>query len=382
LERSLAQGGVSGRTLLSGDLVFAVAYREDDPDIRALLAENALGGWVQLSLEREPDAFAADFGLSRSHAFIIARDRETAEAVGVCERSVRDAFVDGEVRRLPYLASLRVAPAYRHRIRVLKSGFDAVRSLLHDPSDLPFALTSITAENDTARRVLCAGLSGLPTYRPVGELLTFAMRTAVHAAPSGIEPAKPGDLPAIAALLQRHYRRFQFAPVWRVSDLERLLAGGGMRICDFLIVRRGLGVSACLAVWHQGTVKQTVIRGYAPWLRRLRPFVNLASSLTSIPRLPPAGSALRQAYLSLVAVEDDDVAVFRSVLRAGLTLARRRGFEVALAGFATNHPFASVLQRRHAIKYRSLLHLVHWRDTRPAVDSIPSRMPHLEIAVM
>jgi hypothetical protein len=382
LERSLAQGGVSGRTLLSGDLVFAVADREDDPDIRVLLAENALGGWVQLSLEREPDAFAADFGLNRSHAFIIARDRKTAEAVGVCERSVRDAFVDGEARRLPYLASLRVAPAYRHRIRVLKSGFDAVRSLLHDPSDLPFALTSITAENDTARRVLCAGLSGLPAYRPVGELLTFAMRTAVHAAPSGIEPAKPGDLPAIAALLQRTYRRFQFAPVWRASDLERLLAGGGMRICDFLIVRRGLGVSACLAVWDQGTVKQTVIRGYAPWLRRLRPFVNLASPLTSMPRLPPSGSKLRQAYLSLIAVEDDDVAVFRSMLRAGLTLARRRGFEVALAGFATNHPFAAVLQRRHAIKYRSLLHLVHWRDTRPVVDSIPSRMPHLEIAVM
>jgi hypothetical protein len=382
LERSLAQGGVSGRTLLSRDLVFAVADREDDPDIRALLAENALGGWVQLSLEREPDAFAADFGLSRSHAFIIARDRKTGAAVGVCERSVRDAFVDGEVRRLPYLASLRVAPAYRHRIRVLKSGFEAVRSLLHEPTDLPYALTSITAENDTARRVLCAGLFGLPAYRPVGEMFTFAMRTAVRAAPPGIEPARPGDLPAIAALLQRTYRRLQFAPVWRVSDLERLLAGGGMRIGDFLIVRRGLGVSACLAVWDQGTVKQTVIRGYAPWVRRLRPFVNLASPLISMPRLPPSGSSLRQAYLSLIAVEDDDVAVFRSVLRAGLTLARRRGFEVALTGFATNHPFAAVLQRRHAVKYRSLLHLVHWRDTHPAVDVIASRTPHLEIAVM
>jgi hypothetical protein len=382
LERSLAQGGVSGRTLLSRDLVFAVADREDDPDIRALLAENALGGWVQLSLEREPDAFAADFGLSRSHAFIIARDRKTGAAVGVCERSVRDAFVDGEVRRLPYLASLRVAPAYRHRIRVLKSGFEAVRSLLHDPTDLPYALTSITAENDAARRVLCAGLFGLPTYRPVGEMFTFAMRTAVRAAPPGIEPARPGDLPAIAALLQRTYRRFQYAPVWRASDLERLLAGGGMRTSDFLIVRRGLGVSACLAVWDQGTVKQTVIRGYAPWLRRLRPFVNLASPLISMPRLPPSGSSLRQAYLSLVAVEDDDVAVFRAVLRAGLTLACRRGFEVALTGFATNHPFAAVLQRRHAVKYRSLLHLVHWRDTHPAVDVIASRTPHLEIAVM
>jgi hypothetical protein len=373
---------MTGRTLESGELVFAVAGREDDADIRALLRENALGGWVRLSLEREPDAFAADFGLSRSHAFIIARDRNTGEAVGVCERSVRDAFVDGEVRRLPYLGSLRVAPAYRHRVRVLRGGFKAVRSLLHDPSDLPFALTSITAENETARRVLCAGLPGLPAYRPIGELVAFAIRPRIDAPPPGVEAARPGDLPAIAALLQRNYRRFQFAPVWRASDLERLVAAGGLRTDDFLIVRRGLGVSACLAVWNQTMVKQTIIRDYAPWLRRLRPFVNFAARLTSMPRLPACGSGLRQAYLSHIAVEGDDVATFRSLLRAGLSLARRRGSEVVLTGFTTNHPFAAVLQRQHATKYRTLLHLVHWPDSHPAIVAMPPRIPHPEIAVM
>ena len=53
MERTFAQGGVNGRTLVCGDLVFAVAGRDDDADIRRLLRENALGGWVRLSLERE-----------------------------------------------------------------------------------------------------------------------------------------------------------------------------------------------------------------------------------------------------------------------------------------------------------------------------------------
>jgi hypothetical protein len=97
--------------------------------------------------------------------------------------------VNGEIRRLPYLGSLRVAPAYRHRIRVLRGGFEAVRSLLHKTSDLPFALTSITADNDKAARVLCAGLPGLPTYRPAGELATFAIRTRERSMPPGIERA-------------------------------------------------------------------------------------------------------------------------------------------------------------------------------------------------
>ena len=382
MERTVAQGGLTGRTYVAGNLTFAVAQREDEPDIRRLLRENPLDGWVRLSLEREPDAFAADFGLSRSHAFIVARDRATGEAAGVCERSVRDAFVDGEVRRLPYLGSLRVAPHYRHRIRVLRGGFEAIRSLLQKTSDLPFALTSITADNDKAARVLCAGLPGLPTYRPVGELATFAIRTRARAMSPGIERATPDDVAAIAVLLQRVYRRFQFAPAWRAADLARLIATGGLRIDDFLIVRRGPGLRACLAVWDQSRAKQTVVRGYAPWLRRLRPLVNLAAPLVSMPRLPLPGSSLAQVYLSHVAVEDDDPTVFRSLLAAGLTLARRRGFEVALTGFAARHPFAAEVQRHRAASYRSLLHLVHRQEAQPLIEPMPPRLPHVEIAVL
>jgi hypothetical protein len=382
LARTTAQGGVSGRSLVAGNLRFAVADRADEIDIRQLLRENALGGWIRLSLEREPDAFATDFGLSRSHAFVIARDRDTGEAVGVCERSVRDAFVNGEARRLPYLGALRVASSHRHRIRVLRGGFAAVRSLLDAPSDLPFALTSITADNETARRVLGAGLPGLPAYQPVGEIMTFALRTSIIAIPPAVEQATAADIPAIAVLLQRNYRRFQFAPVWQAPDLEQLIARGGLRIDDFLIVRRGPGVRACLAVWDQSAAKQTIVRGYVPWLRRLRPLANLVAPLTAKPRLPRIGASLRQVYLSHIAVEDDDAAVFAALLAGGLTLARRRGFDVALAGFATAHPFAAVVQQRRPATYRSLLHLVHWPDGEDAATTLAPRLPHVEIAVL
>jgi hypothetical protein len=316
------------------------------------------------------------------HGFIIARERDSGVAIGICERSVRDAFVDGEVRRLPYLGALRVTPTYRHRIRVLRGGFAAVRALLERPSDLPFALTSITADNDAARRLLCAGLPGLPSYRPFRQLSTFALRTRVRAMPPGVEPATRADLPAIAVLLQRCYRKFQVAPVWTAVDLERLVATGGLRAEDFLIVRRGPGVSACVAVWDQSSVKQTVVRGYAPWLGRLRPLVNLAAPFMARPKLPARGSALHQVYLSHVAVEDNDADVFRLLLQAGLTAAHRRGFELALTGFATNHSFAAVAREKRATEYRSLLHLVHWPDGAAEAEALSARLPHVEIAVM
>ncbi len=108
-----------------------LAGRGDDADIRRLLRENATDGWIRLALAREPDAFAAAAVMGRAHAYVIARSRQSGEAVGVCEWSVRDAFVDGVPRPLAYLGALRVAPAHRHRIRVLRGGFEVVRQLLH-----------------------------------------------------------------------------------------------------------------------------------------------------------------------------------------------------------------------------------------------------------
>jgi hypothetical protein len=111
----------------------------------------------------------------------------------------------------------------------------------------------------------------------------------------------------------------------------------------------------------------------------LRPLVNLAAPLAGMPRLPPPGSPLAQVYLSHVAVDNDEPGVFRLLLTAGLTLARRRGFDIALAGFATANPFAAILQRRRAAIYRSLLHTVHWQDGAAA---LAPRLPHVEIAVL
>ena len=382
MERPVAQGGLTHRSWVSGNLLFTIADRDDEAAIRALLRKNELGGWVRLSLERNSRSFGSGFGPSLSQAFIIARDPATGEAVGICERSVRKAFIDGEVQRLPYLNSLRVARHHRNRIRVLKGGFKAVRTLLTDPADLPYALTSVTSGNDAARRVLCAGLPGMPTYHPCGELSTFALRTAVRVVPSNIERANASDIPAIAVLLQRVYHRHDYAPQWSAADLEHLISRHGLRVDDILIVRHGPGVKACLAVWDQSAAKQTVVRGYAPGLAGIRPLLNLISPLTGLPRFPAVGQPLRQAYLSHVAVEDQDGDTFRALLSAGLTLARQRGFDVALTGFASAHPFCAVVRQRGALNYRSDLYLVHWGDGALPRGNAADRPPHPEIAIM
>jgi hypothetical protein len=383
LERTLAQSGVTGRAFVSGDLTFAIAGREDDADLRRLLRDNATEGWIRLALAREPDAFAAAAAMGQHQGYIIARHRETREPVGMCEWSARESFVDGNTCLLGYLGSLRIAPRYRHRLRVLKGGFEAVRLLLHHQQATPYALTAIGAENHDALRLLGANLPGMPTYRRLEEFSTFALRPRRTPPQTQVEHAGPNDLAAIAVCLTRSYRQYQFAPVWSARDLADPKRCPGLRPEDFLIVRHGPGISACVALWDQSTFKQIVVSGYSGPINWARPLINLAAPALGTPRLPAVGEHLRQVYLSHLAVDCNDTDLFRALIDAALAEVHRRRLALALAGLATRHPLAAVLRRQYQPReYRTVLHLVQWTAQDTNKDMPAPALPHVEIAVL
>jgi hypothetical protein len=380
LEGAAAERSVTAQVRAAG-CVYSVATRADEPALRQLLRTNSLGGWIRLAFEREPDAFAATFGLARSHDFIIAREGKTGRPVGLCERFVCEVYVNGQVARLPYLGSLRVDADFRNRIRILRAGFAAVRDLLGDPRDLPFALTAITADNDVARRVLCAGLSGFPQYLPIGEMSTFAIRTRHARVDADVAVGSDEDLPAIGAFLRESFREYQFSPVWRDEELARLAAEKVLPASGYLIMRRAGRIIACVALWDQSAVKQTRICGYTKPVAMARPLINVVAPLIGAPRLPRVGSTLRQVYLSHLAVAGESASDFGTLLRAALSIARDRGFDIAVLGLAERHPLIHVMRSEWKTReYRSLLHVVRWPDR--ASHAPDSRVPHPEVALM
>jgi hypothetical protein len=379
LGRNLAQSGLSDPTFVAGGFEFSVAGAEDDGDVRRLLRENATEGWIHLSFEREPSAFLHS-GPFAAHAFIIARELQSGEAAGICERASRDAFVDGETRRLAYLGSLRIAPRFRNRIRLLKGGFESVRRLLREPEALPYALTAIGADNAPALRMLQAGVPGMPRYLPVGVVSTFALRPASYRQVEAVDVATAADLPAIAAHLNRCHRHLQFAPVWTPRDLARCR---GLRPEDFLVVRRGLGIAGCIALWDQSAFKQVVVRGYAPWLAHTRPMVNAAAALLRVPALPAVGEPLRQVYLSHLAVENDAPELLGVLVGAALSAAHRRGFTLTVTGMARERAGARVIAERYRFReYRSVVHVVHWDEDRAAATAAARGPLHVELALL
>lgn len=378
-----------------------LASPTDEPALRRLLREHPMAGEIRVTLEREPDLAIAAAVEGDSHATIVARRRD-GSLCGMGSRSVAGAFVNGRPCRLGYLSQLRLDPRARRHAglrRLLAGGYQRLRAV-GAAGEAPFDLTTVVADNRPARRLLEAGLPGLPTYVELEPFVTLVLPVprapagwrdrvrrrppAAPMPPAGVVLARgtPACMGEVAACLERNRRRYQFARRFTAAQLLSPVSSRGLVPHDFHLAIGARGeVVGCLALWDQSSFKQVVVRGYGRRLRLLRPVLDLLAPLLGTPRLPAPGEPLPHAYLSHVAVDGDDPGVFAALLAAARRAAAGR-FLYMVAGFAERHPFLAACGRR-ARRYRSVLYAVCCREEgTAAVAALDGRIPHLEVALL
>jgi hypothetical protein len=242
------------------------------------------------------------------------------------------------------------------------------------------------ADTPPALRLLGRGVPGLPTYRLLERFVTVVIPTWHAPRRRGGAPAEVGrreHVEEIAGCLERNATRSQFARRWSPADLASSERCPGLRPEDFRLTLRNGSLLGAAALWDQSSFKQVVVRGYAPALARWRRWINRGAWLLGAPPLPDPGTALPHAYLSHVAVDGDDTALFERLLSGVLDEARRRRHSYVVAGFAERHPFLAVVRRRcRAREYASLLHVVHGEDGARAASRLDDRVPHVEVALL
>jgi hypothetical protein len=351
----------------------------DDDALKAALRYNAMDSWVRLSLEREPSYFDGAALMGQSHT-VIACDKHQPEAmVGMYSCAFLPVHINGLAARLGYLGCLRVTPQYRHKIRILKGGFNSMPVLIPELGSLPFWFTSIASENVLARRVLETGLKGMPVYQAVGEVETLAINTQQGRLSGLLQQATPDDIPALVAFFNQQAARYQFAPVLTEQWLLELSGDNGLCLADFWLLKDETQLHACLAIWDQRSFKQTVARGYRLPISSLRGVYNVFAGITGRVQLPAVGKKLEQVFLAFVAVDNltDRVAV----VREGLARAHDRGAKVAVLGLSVVNPLTALLkQSLKPSVYRTLIETVSLSEgITPALDGRP---PQPEVAVL
>jgi hypothetical protein len=106
----------------------------------------------------------------------------------------------------------------------------------------------------------------------------------------------------------------------------------------------------------------------APWLGR--------------PPLPRPGEKLKSVYASLISVANDDIAIFRSLLRELYNLASARGFHHLLVGMDTRDPLLAATRDYGHVIYPSQLYLAEWTEGGSLYEQLDGRPAYVEIATL
>lgn len=310
-----------------------------------LLEENAMRGDIDLVMTRRPGFFNAQRSVGTEYP-VIALEGE--RAVGMCVLTKHMGFANGELQRLGYLGSLRISSGYRHRVRILKAGFDA----LHQFSPPERCYTSIAADNIVARRLLERGIDGLPRYQRLGEMLTLVISRRRGKRRGLWRVLSPQDYPQVVDFYSRHAQSRQLAP----SLCAKWLSHSGLPVLGY---HDDQGLHACAVLWDQHTFKQVLATGYSRRMRVLRPLWNSYAALSGRVQLPQPGLPLEQSILAWFAC--DDAACIAELIEDALSFCPTK---VMTLGLPAEHPSIAVLiARNRPIVYRTCLYGVNLSAT-------------------
>lgn len=374
-------GSVADRELssrASGSRVhFTLATLEHDAAIRRLLRAQSMEGAVQVSFQREPSFFGSTGLAGADDDTILAFLGD--ELAGMGRLTVRPCWAHGAERRVAYLGELRLGSLARGRSDIVRGGFEHIRDLCHRHA-AEVVFTSVAADNHRARRLLERGLRGFPRYRYLAEFVTLLI--PVRRAPSaadGCERKPPARIEDLADLLNRHGRQFQLAPVWSPERLRALVPHG--LTPEAFSVLGAEGEFACAALWDQRHFRQTVIRGYAPALRLVRPVLNAFGRIAGRVELPPVGATVPYAFASPLAANNGEALV--DIVAAVAGQAGGRGVRLLTLGFdARDSRLRRIRNRFGGREYRTRLYQVSWSCDFDAVDLGTDRLFLPDVALL
>ncbi len=377
----------------SSAIRFVLATEEDDAAIRRLLRNNPIPGEISVSFEREPNYFhSASIAGANDHT-ILAFEKGRLICLGRC--SVRDRYINGEVRRVGYLSDLRLDSSAQGRFNILRRGYQFFHGLQQEhPAD--FYFTSITGDNSRSLRLLQRGLPGMPFYKPLADFVTLLIpvprnrkqlerlhrRATARLETKGIEvvPGSGKNASALVAFLNARAIQRNLTAVWD-EEMINTLPQHGLSLSDFNILFNNGEIIGCAALWDQRIFKQTIIRGYGRRLSAARPILNLTAKLFETPRLPAVGSTLANGYLSPLAVVPVNEQYLPDLVETFFLSAVDRGLEFITLGFAADDPRLNVVRKRFRCReYLSRLFQVRWKNEGSNVVNLNDNLIFPEVA--
>ena len=183
-------------------------------------------------------------------------------------------------------------------------------------------------------------------------------RPAVNVRRADIE-----DLDEMATLFNRVHRGRLFAPHLDAAALEQAFTLPGLARDQWWVARRNGRIVGMVGAWDQSSFHRTTVLRLSPWGQVLRGSYGAASRLlTRAAPLPGVDEPFRSLTLTRLAVEDNDLSVFRALLASVVNANVGRGYHMIHVGFVGDDPLRQATAFVPCQRFRSTVFVAARRD--------------------
>jgi len=307
------------RTQLPPQTRLVRATPSDNAAILEFMRGQAMRAGLSMRFDRSPDYFALHEAHSEDHEtwLLVTRDR----IIGIGSIVSRNAWVDGAIEPVIYLADLRLAPG-RATAGVWRP---LLRDVLRDArarTGAKLAYCSIIRDNKSARQAMLRDdrVDSTPFRRLRGYASVAIIARKPCRGPNAayaVRHATAGDANRLQDFIAEQSRSTQFGVVFDTPAWSRRLVGWpDFGIENFLIAQdEREQIVGCVAPWNYHSINRIVIERLPPAIDAVRMLCNMMAPLTRRPLIRVgARSSLPDAALTHLFIRNRNPSILSALL--------------------------------------------------------------------
>ncbi|MBN2120778.1 MAG: hypothetical protein JW734_06975 [Candidatus Omnitrophica bacterium] len=366
--------------------VFEIAKKADNKALQEILLNSPMQGRIRMVFQRQPDFFQASMVGNAFSQTLVVRDMYKEKVVGLGSRSIRRLYVNGVVSDVGYLSDLRIGRSYR-KGTLLARGYKHLLQL-HNDKKTPIYLSTIAGDNTNALKTLTSRRGNLPVYYYFGHYYSVAIgafrkKNSLGSGSVKIIRGSHELIDGIVDCLHRNGAKKQFYPFYSKEDfiLKKSIVKG-FCIEDFFVAIKDGKIVGVAGKWDQRSLRQVMILGYNGPMRIFKPIFNFAAKIMGFAPLPDKGQMMNSFFLSFIAIDNNDIDIFRLLLRAAYNFCLEAKYSYFVVGLHSRDPLLAALRGYYCIKYTTDLYIVCWPDGESAFSQLDNRTPYLEVGTL
>jgi GNAT superfamily N-acetyltransferase len=309
---------------------------EDNQELQELQAKCPQGKTLIVSLVNTPDFFARVKAYKSYKVFVACEDNQI---IGSAACAIREAFLNGNIRRVGYEFQYFTSPDYRGK-GIARQLHKHIRNhFIQHGAVLSYLLV---IEGNLPAMGLFKNL-GFNLHRTL-TMPGLAIYKKMDAAHQGtIRQIGPEGLSQVSDLLNETWRNYDLYEPTSAETLTQFVNRIPAYNLNNLFVAEDHGeILACLGVWDWGQIMKITLKARSLKMQGIGFLLNIVRSFRSIPRIPSVGDTLKQWCLTPIGFKDPKYLAV--LLRYLNNLALQKGIEQIFSICERNHPLLGAMK--------------------------------------